>query len=179
MIIEIKRTSEEPTQTLGKLKLIKNGSVIFTCRTLELPWKDNQRNISRIPEGIFKAQLHTSPKFGRCIWLNDDKLLPRTEILIHKGNFYKDTKGCILVGRRFTDINHDGFRDVTSSASTLDDLLDSIPQEEDIEVVIENFFLTNKETFTYRALWNSFLSSFKTFFQTFQKHPASGKLLPI
>lgn len=136
--IDIERTKETDTQTTGKLKLKDmNGKVIFECYSLELPWKDNKRNESRIPEGSYFAAKHNSPKFGKTIWLQN--IPDRTEILIHKGNFNRDTKGCILVGTDLVDIDGDGNKDVTNSSRTLEKLLNLI--EKDILIVhITNFF---------------------------------------
>lgn len=123
--IIIDRFEEEDKQTLGELTVKgPRGSVLFSAKTLELPWKENQKYISRIPEGDYIALKHNSPKFGECFWIQE--VPERTEILIHRGNFYHDVKGCILVGKNFTDIDGDGYRDVTSSTSTLNKLLDIV-----------------------------------------------------
>ena len=64
--------------------------------TLEQPWRNNQIGNSCIPEGDYPAVFHTSPKFGPTYWLQDTQ--PRSEILIHVGNYPRDTIGCILLG---------------------------------------------------------------------------------
>lgn len=38
-----------------------------------------------------------------------------TGLLFHKGNFNRDSQGCILVGEAFADIDQDGYQDVTQS----------------------------------------------------------------
>ena len=93
------------------------SSVVFTCSTLELPWLCNARNVSCIPDGEYRVIPHVSPHHGECFWLQD--VPGRTEILIHKGNYYHDIRGCILVGSGYSDIDMDGQRDVLSSAATL------------------------------------------------------------
>jgi len=55
-------------------------------------------------------------------------VLLRDYILIHFGNYAKDSTGCILVGRRFSDINGDGQIDITSSKVTLEKLLHFAPE---------------------------------------------------
>lgn len=64
------------------------------CNTMELPWLDNQPNISCIPAGIYRLKMVNSPKYGPCYKVFDVE--NRTDILIHKGNTINDTRGCIL-----------------------------------------------------------------------------------
>ena len=67
--------------------------------TLEPPWKNNEKNISCIPCGLYQCEFHISPKFGPTYQV---KGVPdRTHILFHKGNYTKNTKGCVLVGEQF------------------------------------------------------------------------------
>lgn len=126
--IIINRYQEEDKQTIGEL-ILKNrdNEEPFTCHTLELPWRANAKNTSRIPEGEYLAVKHVSPKFGACLWIQE--VPNRTEILIHRGNFHKDTLGCILVGKNLTDIDGDGYRDVTHSRDTLKKLLEEIDRD--------------------------------------------------
>lgn len=63
---------------------------------LELPWKENQRNISRIPRGVYVWQKITRSSNGQpAVWLRD--VQNRSEILIHEGTKPHHSKGCILV----------------------------------------------------------------------------------
>lgn len=65
--------------------------------TLEEPWRDNQPNVSCIPEGSYRCIIAWSNRFQRLM----PRLLDvpgRSGILIHPGNTLKDTSGCILVG---------------------------------------------------------------------------------
>lgn len=134
----IDRIEESDEQTIGKLRLRNcNGEVIFDCYTLELPWKDNERNISRIPAGEYFAAKHKSPKFGDTIWIQN--VPNRSEILIHKGNYKKDTLGCILVGQDLVDIDGDGYKDVTNSSKTIEKLL-TLLNKEILTVHINNIF---------------------------------------
>ena len=90
--------------TLGRL-ISHDGN--FQCLTLELPWRDNQFNISCIPAGEYHAEQKKSPRFGKKLYrLRDSETAPRSAILIHAGNFAGDTskgyksdaQGCILLG---------------------------------------------------------------------------------
>jgi len=118
--IIITRTTNEDRQTLGVLKY-KN----FTCFTLELPWKNNQNDVSCIPKGTYKVSKRNSLKYGQHLHILD--VPNRTFILIHSGNYYKQIQGCVLVGDSLTDLNKDGYKDVTNSKKTLEKLLSILP----------------------------------------------------
>lgn len=64
--------------------------------TLELPWKDNERNVSCILCGEYAVVPHDGPKFKDCWRLLE--VPERSGILIHIGNTPNDTQGCILPG---------------------------------------------------------------------------------
>lgn len=75
-----------------------NGSIycgdVFVCHTIELPWKDNERSTSCIPEGRYELQKRYSPRFQ---WHLLVKGVPgRSVILFHPANdALKELKGCI------------------------------------------------------------------------------------
>lgn len=99
----------------------------FRCYTLELPWRDNKKSVSCIPGGTYECEKHYSPTHGLCISVKH--VVGRTHILIHVGNFIKETQGCVLVGDSIRDINNDGVPEVTSSVKTLEKLLDKLPDQ--------------------------------------------------
>jgi len=78
----------------------------FNCRTLELPWRNNRRQISCIPPGIYDVEIRLSNKYGRIYWVR--RVPDRTYILIHSGNYAGDKSkglkshvmGCILLGKK-------------------------------------------------------------------------------
>ncbi len=59
----------------------------------------------------------------------------RSYILIHRGNYHTDIRGCILVGKYFKDINKDGVMDVVYSTDTVKKLLTILPDE--FELIID------------------------------------------
>ena len=61
--------------------------------------KNNEKNISCIPCGVYECEFNISPKFGPTYQVRG--VPDRTHILFHKGNYTKNTKGCILVGEQF------------------------------------------------------------------------------
>lgn len=119
--------THHPDCTLGRLAY---GD--FQCFTLELPWKDNKPFISCIPPGVYKATKIMSPTLGLCI--NIQGIFGRTYIRIHTGNYTRDIKGCILVGKSIQFIDGDSIPDVGSSVAALDALMDALPNEFLIEV---------------------------------------------
>jgi hypothetical protein len=67
--------------------------------TLELPWRDNERGVSCIPDGLYSCRYLFSPSRKRKVyWL--ENVPGREAVQIHIGNFTSDIRGCILVGLR-------------------------------------------------------------------------------
>ena len=85
--VNIFRTAEKHTQTMGII-IVKNENGSWRLPevfyTLELPWKENRRNISRIPAGEYEAIKYYSPKHKRIVILLLD-VPDRTNIEIHPG----------------------------------------------------------------------------------------------
>ena len=66
----------------------------FLCHTIELPWNDNKRNISCIPEGVYEVEPRFSKRFKHHLILKDVK--GRSFILFHPANdALKELQGCI------------------------------------------------------------------------------------
>ena len=75
-----------------------NGSISIggrvICHAIELPWRNNRRNVSCIPEGRYRLSLYASRKFGRCLLVHD--VPGRSGILIHPANDASaELRGCI------------------------------------------------------------------------------------
>ena len=138
MRLQLIRTEQNDKQTLGELVEtfwtgIRAAPRKVHCRTLELTWKDNQVDVSCIPDGIYKVTKYRSSTHGWCFKVWD--VPGRTLIRIHAGNFYDDITGCILVGKKHSDINGDGYRDVTKSGDTMDMLWRLLPDEWELEII--------------------------------------------
>ncbi len=66
----------------------------FLCYTIELPWNNNKRNISCIPEGVYEIEPRFSKRFKHHLILKDVK--GRSFILFHPANdALKELQGCI------------------------------------------------------------------------------------
>jgi hypothetical protein len=100
IIVNLIRMSRNNQGTIG----ILSTPFGFQCHTLELPWRDNQKNISCIPPGEYQTKIRISPKYGKVYHVQD--VPNRTFILIHSGNWAGDVNkgyrthvnGCILLG---------------------------------------------------------------------------------
>lgn len=137
MNLILESTDDDGVQTLGQLFVVNDANEIqFTCRTLELSWKDNKKRVSCIPEGTYKVMKHKSPKFGACFWLKD--VPNRSGILIHPGNFHTQILGCILVGDDLAYVNKDSRLDVINSSLTLKKLLKLMPNSFEIKIFRTN-----------------------------------------
>lgn len=113
----LKRKEDNGVETLGELTILKGGEEVFRCKTLELPWKDNKVSISCIPKGVYNVTPYSSTAYPDTYEVM--QVPGRTYILIHWGNYYTNTEGCILVGKEYADINSDGEIDITSSRDTV------------------------------------------------------------
>lgn len=133
--IEILRTFDSGVQTEGILYILNSKKqIIFECKTLELPWKNNKKRISCIPAGKYLAKAHNSPKFGRSLWLQDVE--NRSGILVHVGNYHTDILGCILVGNEFKDVNKDGHMDVLNSRKTMNEMMNLLGGQAEVDVEV-------------------------------------------
>ena len=78
---------------MGTNGIIFNGAQ-HVCRTIELPWKHNEKQVSCIPEGRYELRDRYSKKYGSHLILHGVK--GRSYILIHPANSaLQELKGCI------------------------------------------------------------------------------------
>lgn len=101
------------------------------AETLENPWLNNQPNISCIPSGKYIVESYSSKKYPNHWEIKDVK--GRAYILIHEGNYTKDTRGCVLVGNKYGNLGNRFF--VRNSKVTLKKLKDILPDS--FKLIIE------------------------------------------
>lgn len=106
--------------TIGRLTV--DGKVVG--RTLELPWRNNEPGISRIPAGTYSANMRTDGKRGWRLQLKDVK--DRKWVQIHIGNYQRQIEGCILVGKNVS--THGDKCMVTHSKDTLGIIRDALSE---------------------------------------------------
>ncbi len=124
----LERNTFTNRSTIGNLYHDVNSNGVIDSQdhhlahTLELPDRKNQRNTSNIPEETYEVSKRTSGKFGEHFKISD--VQDRSDILIHAGNYPKDTQGCILVGAS------QGNNYVSNSRATLNNLLGEFENDE-------------------------------------------------
>ena len=98
MVLVLHRTYF-PEGTQGTLEW--NGNLI--CYTIELPWLQNQKRVSCVPEGEYILQQRLSTKYGWHLHLVN--VPGRDLILIHPANdAKKELLGCIAPVTKHTGI---------------------------------------------------------------------------
>ena len=133
MRVVIDRMPDYGMSTIGKLYVVDNDVSIYECFTLELPWNDNQPNISCIPKGTYNVVKRHSKRFKNHFHILD--VPGRSYILIHTANYVSQLLGCVAVGKDLADINGDDDLDLTQSQQTLNDLLDILPSSFSLQVL--------------------------------------------
>jgi hypothetical protein len=102
------------------------------AKTMELPWKNNDHNVSCIPEGTYKVVKEASSNGHQYPHFRVLDVSNRNGILCHKITYVKDLKGCIGIGKAFSDLNKDGVPDIINSSIALQELYELMPEEFDL-----------------------------------------------
>jgi hypothetical protein len=127
MRIEIKR-KYTPKATYGDACVLDdNNHVLFSFYTLELPWNDNQRMVSCIPEGEYNVHKMEPNKKRAYFYFCVMNVPGRDSILFHPGNYTRQILGCILPGKTLKDLDKDNIIDITDTTATLKKLTDILP----------------------------------------------------
>lgn len=108
-----RKSKDEINPTLGEIQV---GELALP--TLEKPWKNNERRISCIPDGIYRVTKETHKKLGKVFRLHG--VPDRDGILIHKFNYEYQSLGCISPGLDQKDIDKDGRLDNVQSSKAMD-----------------------------------------------------------
>jgi hypothetical protein len=141
LILTRHKDQHTKNQVTGTLKITDAGSVVFECKTLELPWKNNERRVSCIlpdPDDpstkiYVLKRTNQSPSF-KYPHLDILDTPDRTAVKIHAGNYHTQILGCVLVGESLVDMNNDGELDVTSSRKTLDKIMALVPEFSELQI---------------------------------------------
>ena len=128
MILKLIRYSFLEDRTLGIITGIKDRKTPFY--TLELPDRNNERNISCIPEGKNYWNFYFINLYLHLLIMDVPN---RDGILIHTGNYPKNTTGCILLGQ---SINNEG--DLVNSRKAIDEFMELIKADDEIILEVTN-----------------------------------------
>ncbi len=94
--ITLLRVEQTPAATFGVI--IGAGRLI--CLTLELPWRDNQKDVSCVPVRVYRLMRRDlwkrSKRYGHTYQLAN--VPDRTGVLIHPANSVDELEGCIAPG---------------------------------------------------------------------------------
>ena len=107
----ITRGADNGVEIIGTL--VKSDKS-FGCSTLERSWKNNLPNISAIPTGIYQCQYNFLWR-DLAYHYQVMNVPNRTGIFLHSGNYFFDSKGCIILGSLPSDINSDGQQDLINT----------------------------------------------------------------
>lgn len=144
MILDIVRLEETKEGYFGTLLI--DGRVF--CSSLELPWLENVKYFSCIPEGYYRCQIRKkwfgSKKYGPTIEVLN--VPGRDDISFHPGNWIEDTEGCPLVGRKPGVLR--GKRAIKNSGNTFKNLMLLILQsDEKINLRITSLIVDRRKTY--------------------------------
>ncbi len=105
-LVVIEREAVYDEVIIGSISFERDGREAYRSHTLELPWRNNERNVSCVPAGTYELLKRDFGKYYEAYkrrWnhqfsLQVDEVPDRGDILIHTGNTADHTRGCILVG---------------------------------------------------------------------------------
>ena len=123
MRIVLERFAHTPSAAFGYLRLPNRDNPFFT---VERAWRNNERDVSCIPRGIYYAAKDQTQKHGSIVRISG--VCNRHGILIHKANYAYQLAGCIGVGMTF-----DG-DSVRQSKVAMTELLKLLPSEFEIQI---------------------------------------------
>lgn len=113
-----------PSSDDGTFGQITDDTGDILCKTVELPWRDNETDKSCIPVGSYICDLYHSPRHGQ-VWMLRN-VPGRTNCEIHAANTILDLEGCIGVGDSFGQVA--GLPAVLNSKATLANLRAILPR---------------------------------------------------
>lgn len=114
------RINELPDRTLGRLLAFDESVELGRWWSMELPWVDNARMVSCIPEGHYKITPESNAHLGWYLRVHD--VPNRDGILLHAANYPTQIKGCIAGAMILNDINGDRIPDASRSREAMNEM---------------------------------------------------------
>jgi hypothetical protein len=134
MKLVVERFEDNGKVTLSNITLTDGKGILFTCAGMELPWKENNKQVSCIPKGTYNCNKRAKTVNIPYEHVLINNIPNRSGVCIHKANFVRQLKGCIAVGSKHVDIDSDTIKDVTESGKTFNVLMQLLPNDFDIEI---------------------------------------------
>lgn len=139
------RTIFNENSTIGTLEIVRESDgdgIVFKCETLELPYRDNQKRISCIPCGTYPLvdrnhggyATRYNKKFGHKYIVQIGDVPNRTAILIHRGNYPRNTLGCVLLGKRVGPKQ----KTILNSTGAYIDWFEAYTAYNPVEIIVKN-----------------------------------------
>lgn len=132
--LNLKRIKQMGETTLGKLTI---EGVSKSWFVLEPAGPDSiiEGSDKRIKAGTYKLLPYSSPKYPNVYELRN--VPGRTYILIHAGNYHKDTLGCLMPGKTWGSVAKSHYY-VGNSKSALKEIFTEIASYKKISINISN-----------------------------------------
>ncbi|WP_185974252.1 DUF5675 family protein [Litoribacter populi] len=119
-----------PNGTNGVIRL--NG--VEVVRTIELPWRNNKRSFSCIPEGVYELTQRYSERWGWHVKVRNVK--DRSFILFHSANdAQKELRGCIALVLSHTGEGR-GIQSVLATNRFRDLVFEALEKGEEVKLEI-------------------------------------------
>lgn len=139
-IVKIRRKQQDENQSLGFIEVTgEKNEPIYADISLERGWRNNERNVSCIPKGMYTLKKEFSPKFTEMLW-EIYGVEGRSECKIHPANRWKELNGCMAPGISVKDIDGDGYLDVTSSRASLERFHAAMGDDTEAMLIVMNDF---------------------------------------
>lgn len=127
----------------GRVSVVSIAGDDFRSLIMELPWRNNQHNISCIPPGNYPVVPYRSPKFGLVYLIT--KVSNRSGVLFHTGNFAGDVSkgfkthshGCALHGTKEGIVS--GQRAVLLSKNAQWQFKNAVGEEQFLLTIIDSY----------------------------------------
>lgn len=134
-VIMVRRRQQKNDYTISSLECSWSN---FKAVVMEPPGPDTSTagKNRRIPAGTYEITPHSGEKYKDVVCLHNDYVPKSRAILIHQGNYPKNTQGCLLIGTEFINDS------ITQSIKALAGLMAEIDKigADKIKVVITNVF---------------------------------------
>lgn len=129
----LNRLQKLDDRTLGRLCVFNGLNLEATFATLELPFRNNEKSNSCILSAFYTVEPRRSDKFGDHLLVNGTA--PREMILLHYGNYPKDSTGCILIGSDFGDLDQDHKLEITNSKRAMQKLVKLVTERAELIIL--------------------------------------------